>query len=149
MNKIDTLLPEIDLVPAIIIVGVLGLVFQLFGTWVLMLVVGFIGALLVRNSKNAFLAGFIGVALAWSILFAYLIATAQALQVADLFIGLLGLSGLGGVVIAISIIIGALLGGFGGLFGRSLVETLDSLLDDTKETNQEETDELPIENESE
>jgi hypothetical protein len=47
------------------------------------------------------------------------------MAVAEFFIGLLGLSGMGWLVIVISILLGALLGGFGGLFGRSLVEIID------------------------
>ncbi|MBD3404633.1 MAG: hypothetical protein GF411_00680 [Candidatus Lokiarchaeota archaeon] len=137
MNKIDTLLPEIELIPTIIIVTVIGIVFQLAGSWVLMIVAGFIGALLVRSSKKAFIAGFVGIALAWTVLFSYLILAAQALAIADLFIGLLGLDGLGWLVIVISVCFGSLLGGFGALFGRALIETLDDLMDDGPESEKE------------
>lgn len=131
MNKIDSLLPEIGLIHTTILVIILGVIFQAAGSWVLMLVVGFIGSLMVRTSRKAFIAGFLGIATAWTILFVYLINTSQALEIANVFIGLLGLSGLGWLVIVISILIGGFLGGFGGLLGRSLIETVDDFMGDT------------------
>ncbi|MCK5302439.1 MAG: hypothetical protein KAJ96_04790, partial [Candidatus Thorarchaeota archaeon] len=38
------------------------------------------------------------------------------------------LSGLGWLVIVISVLLGALLGGFGGLLGRSIVDLVDELM---------------------
>ncbi len=94
----------------------------------MMLIAGALGALFVRRIKIAFFVGFLGVGLAWSLLFVYLFITAQAMTVANFFISLLGIDGLGALVIAISILIGALLGGFGGMLGRALVEFVDEFL---------------------
>ncbi len=128
MGKIDDTIPDIGFLPALVITIVFGIVFQLPGDWKLMLIVGALGALFVRRIRKAFLVGFLGVGLAWGLIFAYLIATAQAMAVADMFIGLLGLEGLGAIVIVISILIGALLGGFGGMLGRAIYELIDEFL---------------------
>jgi hypothetical protein len=136
MGKIDDTFPEIGLLPALILTIVFGIVFQLAGNWMLMLFAGAIGALFVRRIRKAFLVGFLGVGLAWSILFVYLTITAQAMDVANIFIGLLGLEGLGAIVIVISVLIGAMLGGFGGMLGRSLYELIDEFLPTDSEGKQ-------------
>ena len=105
-----------------------GIALQLAGDWKLMLIAGALGALFVRRIRKAFFVGFLGIGLAWSILFAYLTLTAQAMDVANVFIGLLGLYGMGALVIVISVLIGALLGGFGGMLGRALYEFIDEFL---------------------
>ncbi|MGD9397887.1 MAG: hypothetical protein PVJ05_15730 [Candidatus Thorarchaeota archaeon] len=130
MGKIDDTFPELAFIPALVLTIVFGIVLQFSGQWVLMLIAGALGALFVRRIRKAFLVGFLGVGLAWGILFAYLSVTAQAMAVANIFIGLLGesLVGLGIIVILISVIIGALLGGFGGMLGRALYEFIDEFL---------------------
>ena len=128
MGKIDDTIPDIGFLPALVITTMFGLALQLAGDWKLMLIAGALGALFVRRIRKGFLVGFLGIGLAWSILFVYLSITAQAMAVADIFIGLLGLSGLGALVIVISVLIGALLGGFGGMLGRALYELLDEFL---------------------
>ena len=128
MGKIDNTFPELGVLPALVLTIVFGIVFQLAGNWMLMLFAGALGALFVRRIRKAFLIGFLGVGLAWSILFVYLSITAQAMAVANIFIGLLGLEGLGALVIVISVLIGALLGGFGGILGRALYEFIDEFL---------------------
>jgi hypothetical protein len=128
MGKIDDTVPDIGFLPALVITIVFGIVFELAGDWKLMLIAGALGALFVRRIRKAFLVGFLGVGLAWSFLFVYLAMTAQAMAVANLFIGLLGLEGLGVIVIVISVLIGALLGGFGGMLGRALYELIDEFL---------------------
>jgi len=128
MGKIDDTIPELAFLPALVITIVFGLVLQLAGSWMLMLIAGALGALFVRRIRKAFLIGFLGVGLAWSILFAYLVITSQAMDVANIFIGLLGLEGLWIIVIVISVLIGALLGGFGGVLGRALYELIDEFL---------------------
>ncbi len=128
MGKIDDTIPDIGFLPALVITIVLGIVFQLAGNWMLMLFAGAFGALFVRRIRKAFLVGFLGVGLAWSVLFVYLSLTAQAMAVANIFIGLLGLDGLGALVIVISVLIGAMLGGFGGMLGRALYELIDEFL---------------------
>ena len=128
MGKIDDTIPELGFLPALVITIVFGIVFQFTGSWIMMLFAGAFGALFVRRIRKAFLIGFLGVGLAWSILFVYLSVTAQAMDVANIFIGLLGLTGLGALVIVISVLIGAMLGGFGGMLGRALYELLDEFL---------------------
>jgi hypothetical protein len=128
MGKIDDTIPELGFLPALVITIVFGIVFQMTGSWMMMLFAGALGALFVRRIRKAFLIGFLGVGLAWSILFVYLSITAQAMAVANIFIGLLGLTGLGALVIVISVLIGAMLGGFGGMLGRALYELLDEFL---------------------
>ena len=86
-----------------------------------MLIAGVFGGLLTRRHRLAFLAGLLGVGIAWTGIFAFLAATAQAMAVANFFIALLGLDGMGWLVIVISVLLGAFLGGFGGIFGRSLI----------------------------
>ena len=128
MGKIDDTIPDIRFLPAVVVTIIFGLVFQLAGDWKLMLIAGALGALFIRRIRIAFLVGFLGVGIAWSILFGYMYITAQAMAVADIFIGLLGLSGLGILVIVISVLIGAMLGGFGGILGRALYELIDEFL---------------------
>jgi hypothetical protein len=130
MGKIDDTFPDLGILRALVLTIVFGIVFQLAGSWMLMLVVGALGALFVRRIRKAFLVGFLGVGIAWTILFVYLSVTAQAMAVANIFIGLLGeaLVGLGILVIVISVLIGAMLGGFGGMLGRALYEVIDEFL---------------------
>ncbi|NHI88242.1 MAG: hypothetical protein EAX87_01895 [Candidatus Thorarchaeota archaeon] len=128
MGKIDDTIPEIGFLPALVITIVFGIALQLAGNWILMLIAGALGALFVRRIRKAFLLGFLGIGIAWGLLFAYLSITAQAMAVANMFIGLLGLEGLGFIVIVISILIGALLGGFGAMLGRALYELIDEFL---------------------
>jgi hypothetical protein len=129
LRKIDESIPELPFVVVVVCVLILAVLLQLAGLWIMMLLVGGIGALFCRSLKCAFAAGFLGVGMAWAILFAYLILAAQAVAIADFFITLLGLSGLGWLVIVISIIIGALLGGFGAVLVRALVELVDEVID--------------------
>lgn len=128
MGKIDDTVPELRFIPALVITIIFGIALQLAGDWKLMLIAGALGALFVRRIRKAFLVGFLGIGLAWGLIFVYLSVTAQAMAVANMFIGLLGLEGLGAVVIVISVLIGALLGGFGGMLGRSLYELIDEFL---------------------
>lgn len=128
MGKIDDTIPDIGFIPALVLTIVFGIALQLAGNWILMLIAGALGALFVRRIRKAFLVGFLGVGLAWSILFVYLSMTAQAMAVANIFIGLLDLEGLGIIVIVISVLVGAMLGGFGGMLGRALYELIDEFL---------------------
>ncbi len=128
MGKIDDTVPKLAFLPALVITTLFGIALQLAGDWKLMLVAGALGALFVRRFRIAFLIGFLGIGIAWSILFVFLSMTAQAMAVANIFIGLLGLEGLGALVIAISVLIGAMLGGFGAMLGRALYEFIDEIL---------------------
>lgn len=127
MVRIDDTFPDVGFIPTIVIVTVIGIILQLTGAWFTMLIAGAIGALFTRSYLKSFLAGFIGVSIAWIVLYVYLILTAQASEIAEFFIGLLGLTGMGWLVFVIGTLLGGLLGGFGGGFGRSLIELIDVL----------------------
>jgi hypothetical protein len=149
MGKIDDTVPELAFLPALVITIIFGVALQLAGDWKLMLIAGALGALFVRRIRRAFLVGFLGIGLAWGIFFVYLSMTAQAMSVANIFIGLLGLEGLGIVVIVISVLIGALLGGFGGMLGRALYEFIDEFLpSESGDTQIPSPEPEPIEEES-
>ena len=128
MRKLDDIFPHFNFPTLVLVLTVIALALQLSGAWVTMIIAGALGALLTRRHRTAFLAGFIGVAIAWTAIFVYLSLTTQAMAIAEFFIGLLGLSELGWLVIVISVLLGALLGGFGGLLGRSVVELVDELM---------------------
>ena len=128
MKKLDYWFPHFTFPTLVLVITVIAIILQLSGAWVTMLIAGALGALLTRRHRTAFFAGFISVAIAWTAIFIYLSVTTQALAIAEFFIGLLGLSGLGWLVIVISVLLGALLGGFGGLLGRSVVELIDELI---------------------
>ena len=151
MGKIDDTFPELNFLQALVLTVIFGIVFQFTGQWILMLLVGALGALFVRRIRRAFLVGFLGVGLAWTFLFVYLTLTAQAMEVANVFIGLLGLYGMGILVIVISVLIGAMLGGFGGMLGRTLYEFIDEFLPSNMRRGQTPTPEpepKPVEEES-
>ena len=149
MRKIDEIVPEMGFLQALIVVIVLGIVFEITGVWMTMLFVGVFGALFVRGYKKSFLLGFLGVGIAWGILFAYLTLTSQAMAVANFFIALLGLEGLGALVIIISVLVGALLGAFGGVLGRSVFDLIDEFMSSDEiqppVTSEEKADQSPIE----
>ena len=128
MKKLDYLFPHFNFPTLVLVTTVIAVVLQFSGAWVTMLIAGALSALLTRRHRTAFFGGFISVAIAWTAIFVYLALTTQALAIAEFFIGLLGLSGLGWLVIVISVLLGALLGGFGGLLGRSVVELVDELM---------------------
>ena len=149
MRKIDEIVPEMGFLQALIVVIVLGIVFEITGVWMTMLFVGVFGALFVRGYKKSFLLGFLGVGIAWGILFAYLTLTSQAMAVANFFIALLGLEGLGPLVIIISVLVGALLGAFGGVLGRAIFDLIDEFMSSDEiqppVTSEEKADQSPIE----
>ncbi len=125
-------LPEVksivSIIPTVIIVTIVGFALQLSGVWITMILAGMFGALFTRSHLKSFIAGFFGVAAAWGILYLYLSITAQAVEVAEFFIGLLGLTGMGWLVFVISMLFGGLLGGFGGGLGRSFYELIDQYM---------------------
>jgi len=150
MRKLDYIFPHFNFPTLVLVLMVIALALQLSGAWVTMLIAGALGALLTRRHRTAFFAGFIGVAIAWTAIFVYLSLTTQALAIAEFFNGLLGRSGMGWLVIVISILLGALLGGFGGLLGRSVVELVDELIpvetsSETAPVQEEQSDSEPEE----
>ncbi len=141
MKKIDDIFPDIGFLPALIVTIALSAALQLSGSWFAMLIAGALGSLFVRRHRIAFLVGLLGVMIAWLIMYLYLIATAQAMAIADFFIGQLGLTGMGMLVFVIGSLLGGLLGGFGALFGRSLVEFIDELIPDDGQPQPAESEE--------
>ena len=127
MARSDDIFPDIGVIPTTIVVAIVAIALQLSGAWITMLIAGVIGALFTRDSVRAFLAGLFGVAAGWGILYAYLIVTAQAAAIAEFFIGLLNLSGMGWLVFVIGALLGGLLGGFGGLVGRQIIQLIDAI----------------------
>ncbi len=127
MVRIDDTFPDVGFVPTIVIVTILGIILQLSSAWFTMLIAGAAGALFTRTYLKSFLAGFIGVSISWTVLYVYLILTAQASEIAEFFIGLLSLTGMGWLVFVIGVLLGGLLGGFGGGFGRCFIELLDEI----------------------
>jgi len=128
MTRIDDTFPDVGFIPTVIIVTIVGIALQLSGAWITMLLAGMFGALFTRTYLKSFLAGFFGAAAAWGILYLYLTLTAQASAIAEFFIGLLGLTGMGWLVFVIAMLCGGLLGGFGGGLGRSLYEMVDQYM---------------------
>jgi len=87
-----------------------------------MIFAGAFGCIYVKRHIHAFIAGFLGVSLAWSILFVFLVQFSQAYVVAELFATLIGAAGLGRFIVSLSILIGGFLGGSGALVGYSLID---------------------------
>jgi hypothetical protein len=127
MRKLDDRLPNLGFLKALIVVIILAIALELSGVWITMLIAGAFGGLFTKKTSHAFLVGLLGVGIAWGGIFLFLSATAEAIAIANIFIGLLGLHGMGWLVLVVSTLIGALLGGFGGLLGRSLVEVIDDM----------------------
>ena len=105
----------------------IALVLQMTGHWVLMILAGAIGALTVKRMRHAFLTGFLGVALAWSILFVILNTFSQAYLVGEFFATLIGLPGFGRFIVSLSILIGGLLGASGAIVGRAFIELVGEM----------------------
>jgi hypothetical protein len=85
-----------------------------------MIPAGMVGAAFVKRHIHAFIAGFLGVAVSWSILFVVLVQFSQAYIVGEIFAGLIGATGYGRFIVSLSILIGGLLGGTGALVGYSI-----------------------------
>ncbi len=125
---LENVFKDLGFAPALVVVIVLAITLQLSGAWAAMLIAGVFGGFFTRRYLRAFLVGFLGVGIAWSIIFLYLVATTPALAIAGFFVGLLGLSeNLGVAVILIAIVVGALLGGFGAILGRTVHELVTRL----------------------
>ncbi|MHA1939774.1 MAG: hypothetical protein ACXABV_19180 [Candidatus Thorarchaeota archaeon] len=98
---------------------------QLIGYWTLMILAGIAGGVTVKRYRHAFIAGFLGVATAWSIIFVFLNAFAQAYVIGEFFAALIGLPGFGRWIVSLSILIGGLLGASGSILGRAIVELIE------------------------
>jgi len=100
----------------------LALVLQVTGFWILMIPAGIVGGIFTKRLVHAFIAGFLGVAVAWATLFFIQNAFAQAYVVAEFFATLIGIPGMGRWIVSLSILLGGFLGGSGGLVGRAMIE---------------------------
>jgi hypothetical protein len=98
----------------------IAILLQFLGYWQLMIPAGMAGAAFVKRHIHAFIAGFLGVAVSWSILFVVLVQFSQAYIVGEIFAGLIGATGYGRFIVSLSILIGGLLGGTGALVGYSI-----------------------------
>ena len=98
---------------------------QYSGNWALMILAGVFGGVFTRRHRHAFIAGFLGVACAWSVWFMILVAAAQAYVVGEVFATLIGLPGFGRYIVSISILLGGALGASGALVGRSTIEFVE------------------------
>ncbi len=87
-----------------------------------MILAGAFGCVYVKRHSHAFIAGFLGVGVAWSILFLILVQFYQAYVIAEFFATLISASGLGRFIVSLSILIGGLLGGSGALVGYSFLD---------------------------
>ncbi|MFX1559693.1 MAG: hypothetical protein ACFFBL_03830, partial [Promethearchaeota archaeon] len=99
--------------------------FQLLGQWALMILAGALGCFYVKRHVHAFIAGFLGVATAWSILFVVLVQFFQGYIIAEFFAALIGAPGFGRFIVSLSILLGGLLGGSGALVGYSFIDLVD------------------------
>ncbi|MHA1266573.1 MAG: hypothetical protein ACTSRS_15160 [Candidatus Helarchaeota archaeon] len=87
--------------------------------WILMVVAGAFGGFLVKRAGKGFLVGFFGVVAAWAIYFLVFSFLGPIWDFANILAGIFGLSGMGFVVIILSLVlIGGLIGGLGGLNGH-------------------------------
>jgi len=87
--------------------------------WILMVVAGFLGGFLVKKAGKGFLVGFLGVLLAWACFLAIFEIIGPLFEFANVLAALFGLTGMGVVVIILSlVVIGGLIGGLGGLNGH-------------------------------
>ena len=92
-----------------------------------MILAGALGCFYVKQHIHAFIAGFLGVAGAWSILFVILVQFSQAYVVSELFASLIGVPGFGHFIVSLSILIGGFLGGSGALVGYSIIDLVREL----------------------
>jgi hypothetical protein len=128
MNVLDRVLKDMGFLPTLAIVIILGLALQLTGVWITMLIAGVFGGFFTKRNSKAFLVSFLGIGIAWSIVFVYLVVTTPAITIAGFFINMLGLNESFSItLIVISILIGALFGGLSGILGRAVHELAQAL----------------------
>jgi hypothetical protein len=124
---LDDRLPDLGIMKTYLLTLFLAIALQFTGIWIMMIIAGAIGGLLLKRQRSAFLVGFVSVASAWLVLYAIMTLIGNAMLVAEFFVGLLGLSGLGWLIIAIGCVLGGLLGGFGAVLSRATIELIDDM----------------------
>jgi hypothetical protein len=101
----------------------LGLVLELTGIYLLMLLAGFIGGIFVKKGWHSFIIGFLSIASAWEIYF--IIFSFVSGKMDDLLVIVGNLIGIqGGIILMLTIIIGGLLGGVGALVGAYITQII-------------------------
>jgi hypothetical protein len=107
----------ITTVIAAVLLQLLGLLWEY--AWILMVAAGFLGGFLIKKAGLAFLAGLLGVLVAWLIYFIIFSFLGPLSAFANLLAGLFGLEGMGIVVVILALVlIGGLIGGLGALNGH-------------------------------
>jgi hypothetical protein len=102
---------------AAVMLQLLGMLWEY--AWILMVVAGFLGGFLIKRAGQAFLAGLLGVLLAWLVYFIAFSFLGPIWNFANLLAGLFGLTGMGLVVIVLALVlVGGLIGGLGALNGH-------------------------------
>jgi hypothetical protein len=101
----------------------LGLVLELTGIYLLMLLAGFIGGIFVKKGWHSFIIGFLSIASAWEIYF--IIFSFVSGKMDDLLVIVGNLIGIqGAIILMLTIIIGGLLGGVGALVGAYITQII-------------------------
>lgn len=121
-QQFDQLFVQTGIAQGYLLCTLLAFALQLTGFWILMIPAGILGGVLTRRLAHAFVAGFLGVAVAWSFIFLFQVTFAQAYVVAEFFATFIGIPGAGRWIVSLSILLGGFLGGSGGIVGRAMVE---------------------------
>lgn len=108
-----------------LITTLIALILQIVGQWPAMILAGAFGCVYVKRHRHAFIAGFLGVACAWSIMFVIMVTFFQAYVIAEFFATLIGAAGFGRFIVSFSILIGGFLGGSGALVGYSVIDLIN------------------------
>ncbi|MHA1649093.1 MAG: hypothetical protein ACTSYB_02775 [Candidatus Helarchaeota archaeon] len=119
-------------------VMLLGVLFELFGWWYLMLVAGgFAGFLMKKSGLFSFLVGFLGIAFVWSCFFIYFLTIGPLFEFTALIASVLGMfESFPNIFILLTIFIGGLLGGLGALNGTYLANIIYHIKENSpKESN--------------
>jgi hypothetical protein len=106
----------------LVVAYAVGLLLTLTTVWQLAIIGGFIGGMAIRKKAGiAWWVGFAGVALAWLTIVLVYVAIGPAWKVMDLVVDIIvGVTGLAGIGLALTLVIGGLAGGVGGFLGFSI-----------------------------
>jgi hypothetical protein len=117
-----TTLAKRDWAWGLLIACVAGLLLTLTSVWQLAMAGGFFGGMAIRKKAGiAWWVGFVGVALAWLTIVLVFVAIGPAWKAMDLVVAVIaGSSGLAGVGLVLTLVIGGLAGGAGGFLGFSI-----------------------------
>ena len=112
---------ELDFLKSCLITAGIGIVLTLTGIWQLVLIAGFVGGFLPKKLKGGrgFLIGFVGIVIAWMILFGIYAITTDMIDFFQRFlVEIIGFPlGVSFFALLGCSIVGGMVGGFGGLNG--------------------------------